>query len=418
MKCEMVAFATSLVVALLRATSVEATAAAAAGRHVLRGGHHAMALKPSGPGWGQNPVVYPTGLYMEPRAPAHGYTEYGDDPPGSTFKSTTSACLACVQFYPTKKDGRMYHDDLYQDPDGGTWPQTCRAGPCNFRDPQVQPWGGMIGAGSEPYRDAFASWWKPPADKTCFTLDDVSWYTDCEEELLSRSENIIDVSRVCSYRHQLALPNSGIFAGVTVPYTRLDSSHEQCLATIAFQGKKFYDNSQLCDSDLQALTGCCDSLYGSLACMYQETSSKGFIASDPTGFSAYMTATQDAMSLFDTYCLPLCTDLCSAHPETDTCSLGGLTCEDCTQRGGLFDMGEKRCLCKAEPSPGKVPADSRFARTPQDCVAAAPLRKLPARSARVTSTTKPPPAPEMPNCPYRTLRKEMWKMPSSKSPTQ
>merc|ERR1719408_724 len=86
---------------------------------VLRGGLLQRRSR-GGPGWGDNPnTKYFSGHKEVARRPAHGYTKYGDEPPGSTFDSALAACDACVTFYPEKRDGKKWHAPEYQDEKGG-----------------------------------------------------------------------------------------------------------------------------------------------------------------------------------------------------------------------------------------------------------------------------------------------------------
>merc|ERR1719326_1954362 len=98
------------------------------------------------------------------------------------------ACRACEEFYPVKRDGKRLHAALHTDPNGGVWAQSCRVGPCDFRDPQTQPVGGVVGIGD---------------DRTCITLDPVPWFTDCDQVLNDDASSMLDVTRYCSYREQI-----------------------------------------------------------------------------------------------------------------------------------------------------------------------------------------------------------------------
>merc|ERR1719272_2337241 len=107
------------------------------------------------------------------------YVKYGR-PEFTTFNNATSACQACAEFFPTKEDGKRFHANLYEDASGGVWERTCRAGKCDFRDPQTDPVGGVIGRGVGPGG--------MPDGKTCITRDPVPWFTACEPVLLESTK--------------------------------------------------------------------------------------------------------------------------------------------------------------------------------------------------------------------------------------
>lgn len=374
-----------------------------------------------GPGWGSppgSPVKYPSGWNQIPREPPHGYTEYGtpeqdgvDDHPGTSFDTRPAACSACISFYPEQRDGEKFHDPVYRDPKGGKWEQRCRVGPCNQRDPQVQPWGGMIGAGSESYTDmtltSWGSWWRAPLGKSCFTQDPVSWFEDCEGVLLEDAKSMYDLTRICSYRHQIAIPppqNKGLrplgFAGATEAFTRLDSSREKCLATIQSQGTALFDNSSFCDSDIRALSGCCESVFDSFKCLINEGRESKLAAKDMAGLNATKLAMEPALQLFSDFCIPLCQyskeEFCDHYPDSDIC-VQYLDCKPCTAHHGFWAIDRKECTCTQD----------QFALTTCPKASGGPITVTTTTRRPSSTTGLPMPDIDVPSCKYLEM-KDVW----------
>jgi len=364
-----------------------------------------------GPGWGDDPHTKypnPTGGRIS-RTKPHGYATFNKEPGVTTYQTPLDACRACMTFFPSKEDGHKFHDPIHQDAAGGSWEQRCRAGPCDFRDPQNQPWGGMIGAGSEAFQDTFASWWRAPTTESCMTRDPVSWYHDCESMLLEDAKNYHDITQYCSYRNQIFVPppadqpGSKIFAGATTAFTRLDASHENCYATIADQGEKLFSDRKQCDSDVIKLSGCCESVFEALHCVATEGKGRGISLSDQAGFEATQDAVNSTLQLFSQYCVPLCQyskeEFCAHYPTSDIC-VGYVTCPDCTRHGGSWCEDTQKCECSARPG---------CAQTALQC--AGPDWKPPPPPSVPKPITPPPPGPPPPSdfglgdCKYLEMEK-------------
>lgn len=313
-----------------------------------------------GPGWGDAPFTKypdPTGGRVA-RAEPHGYASFSHEEEVTAYKTPLDACKACITFFPTKADGQKFSAAIHQDASGGSWAQTCRAGPCDFRDPQTQPWGGVIGAGSEAYQDAFGAWWRSPQGRSCMTRDPVSWYKDCGPILLEAASTYLDVTRYCSFTHQIFVPppvgaeTSGAvvaMAGGSAPFARLDGSGEQCQAVIAKQGAALLDDRSMCDSDLNALSGCCESVFESMKCLVVESKATGTNFHDQMALNATMDATREMRELFSRYCVPLCQysrpEFCEMYPHSDICVSGRDTCLPCVRYGGIWCSDTKTCEC-------------------------------------------------------------------------
>jgi len=296
--------------------------------------------------------------------PTPQWVEYGP-PQFTTFGNSTSACQACIEFFPEKEDGKRFHSDLYADRDGGIWPRTCRAGSCDFRDPQTQPVGGIIGKGVGPGG--------APDGKTCITRDPVPWYTDCEPVALAAAKSITEVTQYCSYKNQLFIPppaeNVSYLAGSAgKAWRRIGGSKEQCLSVIEKQGSALHDTTSFCDSNLLALSGCCETIFSSLNCV-AETSVKNGLWSQDQGsiFSIMEKDAQMMLESFAQYCVPLCQntkeEFCEKFPGTDICVSYG-TCSDCTAAGGLWCPKLESCHC---PGP-KPPCIKPPVTTPLQCL--------------------------------------------------
>merc|ERR1719387_2314402 len=149
-----------------------------------------------------------------------------------------NACDGCITFYPV----------IGPTPGPGDPPrQSCRYGSCNLRDPQTQPWGGVMQGrlgpvgGSQP--DYMGGWWHPEKPLQCFTTDAVSWFKDCNELLWKEAKNVKEVSHVCEYMFQLNV--LGPFVGQKIPFVRLNTiagiEHENC-ATVIEDAWRLYDD--------------------------------------------------------------------------------------------------------------------------------------------------------------------------------
>lgn len=336
--------------------------------------------------------------------------DYGDAPPGTTFDTKLAACRACETFYPSKKDGLKFHDAVYKDPKGGEWDQVCRVGPCNFRDPQTQPWGGEAGSGSEAFQVAsmteWGSGWRGPKGKLCFTLDPVSWYEDCEPLLKADVKNAYDLSRFCSYKTQMFVPPAegklSPFAGVDhkskwEAFTRLDSSREQCLETIATNGPALWNNVSMCDSNVGKLSGCCESVFDSFKCMIMKGRELNVDVADVEGLNATKTAMAQGLQLFKTYCVPLCEysrpEYCQVYPVSDVCVNYG-SCVECIEHGGHWI--NEACVCAPPGTPASIcPAPPPAPPTP------------PPPSLAPAPPPPPPPAVIEPKCKYLEMA-DVW----------
>lgn len=273
------------------------------------------------------------------------YVSYGP-PEFSTFDNKTSACKACVEFFPEKLDGKKGHSGLYHDENGGIWAQGCRAGLCDFRDPQTDPVGGIVGHG--------VGVGGKPDGRTCLTRDPVQWYTDCETVMLDASYTPLDVTRYCTYREQIFIPppvgTASYFAGNPKAWTRVGGSKEQCMTTIEKHGSALFESMNFCAADLGALTGCCETMLRALNCLGETAAARGI--GDQSVILPSWEAT-GMLTTFQKYCVPLCEHK-TVKPKT---------CESCTKQGGLWCPKLKSCHC---PS-GKPPCIAEPITVPLKC---------------------------------------------------
>mmetsp|Transcript_12560 Transcript_12560/g.23516 ORF Transcript_12560/g.23516 Transcript_12560/m.23516 type:complete len:398 (+) Transcript_12560:34-1227(+) len=301
------------------------------------------------------------------------YVKYGK-PQFTTFSNASAACQACITYYPLKEDGGRFNSPMHQATDKETggdpteWLRKCRAGPCDFRDPQTQPEGGIIGMGPD---------FGKPDGKTCLTRDPVMWYSDCEEVLQKSSSSVLDVTRYCSYKHQIFFPPpAGLptnFADVDTAFTRFGRSKEQCTATIAKQGQALFGEVNACDTDLEALSGCCESVYGVMTCVQEGAG--GILAAEELS---------STMEVFEKYCVPLCKyteeEFCTKFPHSDVC-VKHESCETCTASGGLWCPKLMSCHC---PGPDPPPCMLAPKSLPTECSVAKFKKFLPKDAVAVT----------------------------------
>lgn len=421
-----------------------------------------------GPGWGtQKVTTYPDDWKQVQRAKnvdkaRMQYFKFSKKPAITTFDKEIDACRACITFFPEKEDGEKYHAPIPKNEMGGEWARVCHAGPCDFRDPQTQPWGGVIGAGTEAFTDPWGSWWKPPENKQCMTKDPVFGYSDCEPILYDSMENMYDVTRFCSYQTQLSFPpptNKTLspWTGVEKHFTRLNSGREPCLTVIETMGPNLYSDMNSFDSNLNQLSGCCQSMHLSMMCVADVANHSGVWLKDEKGYNDTRETIQEPLELFSKYCTPLCIydanlraryatdpqrrtdtanqfmllkaaqlvgpkfedarvstgpgpwegEFCEHYPSSDVC-IQLPTCKLCTQHGGYW--------CADEPVECRGPADTRacasgLQETAIACVQATPAPPIaeippPAPPPKKPKRILPPPI-EIGPCKYLTVEK-IW----------
>lgn len=323
------------------------------------------------------------------------YVKYGR-PEFTTFSNATTACQACAEFFPTKEDGKRFHAGLYNDASGGVWERTCRAGKCDFRDPQTDPVGGIIGKGDT---------------RTCITRDPVPWFTECEPVLRDSVHSVLDATRYCSYKEQMFIPppagTVSRFADKPKAWRRIGGTNEQCLATIENEGSALFDSASFCDANLPALSGCCETVFTALSCV-AETSSK---SGAPGGiFSSMSGETAQMAEAFTKYCVPLCQNtkeqFCEKYPGTDIC-VDHKDCSGCTGKGGLWCPKLETCHCPSKNPPCIAPPIT----TPLQCLAPKDDAKAaappPAADAKDDAADGPGEG-EAPLCKYAEMAR-MWK---------
>jgi len=366
----------------------------------------------SGPGWGDPGTTtekgeYPNGLKDVARRPAWRYEEYGGPPPGTVFGSVVEACDQCIAFYPEKLgDGGKFGSPEYKDAKGGHWEQRCRAGPCNFREPQTQPWGGVLGAGS--VADPSVGWWKGPDDGTCFTLDPVFKFQECEPALRPAARTTHDLLRWCGYKHQIAaLPME--FAGAKTPFTRLGGGKEECQNIIEKEGHAFYDDKSFFDSDLKALSGCCENSYEVIKCVIDEGLKKSdIIMNDLVEFNNTMNKMRDMGALFEAYCTPICefdeAEFCSHYPTSDKCAKYS-DCESCVMHSGTWHFDTKECKKDGPWWTAKTPIQCKPTTPPP--MTTPPPTEPPPPPLPPPEPDVPPPEPVFPPCKYLEVSK-IW----------
>jgi len=307
--------------------------------------------------------------------PIPQYISYGA-PQFTTFSNLTTACKACLEFFPEKQDGERFHSVFYADDNGGVWPRICRAGPCDFRDPQTDPVGGVIGKGVGPGGT--------PDGKSCITRDPVPWYSDCDPVVKAAVTSTLDATHYCSYREQIFIPPpakmvSYFAGGKGNAWKRIGGSQEQCFQTIETQGSNLMDTMTHCDSDLRALSGCCETVFNALNCVAETSAAKG-------GWNMFASMNEEGTKMLETfskYCVPLCSNtkeaFCEKYPNADICVTYS-SCSDCTAAGGLWCPKLESCHC---PGP-KPPCIKPPVLTPLQC-----LPKIEAEEEEATATGVP-----------------------------
>merc|ERR1719198_148914 len=116
--------------------------------------------------------------------------------------------------------------------------------------------------------------------RTCLTRDPVPWFTDCEPVVKSSAKTIKDVTRYCSYREQMFIPPpetevSYFSKSKGKAWGRIGGNKEQCHETIEKNGAALLDSMTFCDSDLKALSGCCETVFSALTCVAETAAENG-----------------------------------------------------------------------------------------------------------------------------------------------
>lgn len=323
--------------------------------------------------------------------PTPQYVAYGP-PEFTTFSNMTMACKACIEFFPEKQDGSRFHSQLYEDRDGGVWPRVCRAGSCDFRDPQTDPVGGVIGKGVGPGRT--------PDGKSCITRDPVQWYSDCEPIVEASVSSLTEVTRYCSYKEQVFIPPPSKmvshFAGSQgKAWSRIGGDKEQCMQLIETQGSNLFDTMTFCDTNLPALSGCCETVFSALNCVAETASTKGlWSASQGSIFANLNEEGTKMLETFAKYCVPLCQNdkasFCENYPTADICVTHN-SCSNCTAAGGLWCPKLESCHCPSKDPPCIKPPVT----TPLQCLP----KKEEESSAAVLEHKLEVPAPSPPAAP-------------------
>jgi len=211
--------------------------------------------------------------------------------PPTSYTKPYDACLACLRFNPTMAP---VIDNQLGMPEGAA----CRYGACDFRDPQTQPWGGVLGGGgSEP--DPEGGWYKPaqPALQ-CFTTSDVAWYDECNPLLYSMATSVWQVSTACEYQQQLNV--FGPFVGHKEPFVRLAAGNEDCGARIE-DGWRLYDDKDSFNSNLEKLSGCCETVHQYFTCVGDK---KKILMGDDAGLMKLDEVSNHSVAHFSLFCVP------------------------------------------------------------------------------------------------------------------
>jgi len=298
--------------------------------------------------------------------------------PATSYDDPYHACIGCVRFNP------MIH--LEATP-GGPPPNECRYGPCDFRDPQTQPWGGVLGGGgSEP--DPENGWYLPAKPLVCFTLDGISWFDKCDSVLFDEAKSTYEVSTACEYREQLNVV--GPFVGAAAPFMRIGEkrNHEKC-AEVIKAGWTLYDDKNAFNSDLEALYGCCETVHQYFTCVGDR---KDILTNDTAGLLALDNIVNNTVADFSLFCVPMYAyptqeEFCGKFPTSDPCAGPFDGCEPCTNVGGAW------CEFFDKPSTCGPPKDAYpwCITDPTMCPVPAPAPPAPPPPAPPPAGPAPPP---------------------------
>lgn len=328
------------------------------------------------------------------------------------YKSRVTSCKDCVMFYPKIEDGGS-DDGHYRH-----WPAQCYTGDCNFEAPwpmgpddkscgdagwECWYWGLQDMCKNAVYGGTMRTMCKATCGtcsgtKYCFSRDPIAYYDDCQQVLYTDAQQVMDLSRVCEYNHQIqVLSNPQVWYGNIKPFTiYLDmGTHELDCMQIIQDGAIVYNDDDSFDSRRKPgkpelpLGTCCERVHKYFTCVGNPDKEK-IISKDTEGLGFLDQASFNILGAFQSYCSPLFLyptkpEFCAKYPTSDPCVVYD-ACEPCTEHKGVWCPETKTCM-SAEAPPTKC--TNRL--HPTQCLSYQTRMASGGGIIVPTTTTKPPP---------------------------
>lgn len=328
------------------------------------------------------------------------------------YKSRVSSCKDCVAFYPKIEQGGSA-DGHYR-----KWPAQCYVGDCNFEDPWAMgpPDKSCGDAGWECWYWGLQDMCKDPnygvtmrtickatcgtctGTKFCFSRDPIAMYDDCQQVLFTDATQVMDLSRVCEYNHQIqVLSNPQVWYGNIKPFTiyqDMGSSELDCMkviqdGAIVYKDDDSFDSRRKPGTPELPLGTCCERVHKYFTCVGQPAKEK-LIAQDKEGLDFLDQASFNILGAFQSYCAPLFihptkAEFCAKYPTSDPCVIYD-ACEPCTEHKGVWCPETKTCMSQKAP---ETKCTNRI--RPTQCLSYINRQKS-GPSGPTTTTTTPPPA--------------------------
>lgn len=211
--------------------------------------------------------------------------------------------------------------------------------------------------------------------KYCFSRDPIAKYDDCQDVLYADATQVMDLSRVCEYNHQIqVMSNPQVWGGNIKPFTvylNMGSQELDCMSVIQ-DGNKVYDDSDSFDTRAKPGTPafpfgqCCERVHQYFTCVGQPAKEK-LIMKDTEGLGFLDQVSYNILGAFNSYCAPLFhypskPEFCAKYPKSDPCIVYD-NCHACTEHKGIWCAGTQTCVaheppkgCIARVSPSQCPS--------------------------------------------------------------
>lgn len=286
------------------------------------------------------------------------------------YKARVPACKECITFYPKIEQGGS-DDGHYR-----KWPAQCYVGDCEFEDPwaagppdtscgdagwECWYWGLQDMCKNEHYGLSMRTLCKATCgtctgQKYCFSRDPIAKYDDCQQVLYADATQVMDLSRVCEYNHQImVMSNPQVWYGNIKPFTMyrdMATSELDCMKIIQ-DGRIVYDDDDSFDSRRKPgqaelpLGTCCERVHKYFTCMGNPEKEK-LMSQDTEGLDFLDQASYNILGAFQSYCTPLFMyptkeEFCAKYPRSDPC-VKYTACEPCTEHKGVWCPETKTCM--------------------------------------------------------------------------
>lgn len=309
--------------------------------------------------------------FLQAAGQAHAHSSWGPKKGHyGVYKSRVGSCKDCVAFYPKITQGGSA-DGHYR-----KWPAQCYVGDCNFEAPwaagpedkscgdagwECWYWGLQNMCKDKIYGGTMRTMCKATCNtcsgqKYCFSQDPIAYYDDCQDVLYADAEQVMDLSRVCEYNHQIqVLSNPQVWYGNIKPFTTYinEASSELDCMTIIQDGAIVYNDDDSFDSRKKPgkpelpLGVCCERVHQYFTCVGQPAKEK-LIMKDTEGLQFLDQASFNILGAFQSYCAPLFhyptkAEFCAKYPRSDPCVVYD-ACEPCTEHKGVWCPELKICM--------------------------------------------------------------------------